>query len=91
MHAARALAKTLSGTRTAVSYPAMPVLVKTPAHPVVVSPPRPGSEGQWEVMVSEKGARALNRDVQGRLVGYALTGLYVAEKQTLTKELLPWL
>lgn len=91
MQAARALAKTLSGTRTAVSYPSMPVVVKTPAHPVVVCPPRPGSEVQWEVMVSEQGARALCRDVQGRLAGYVLTGLYVAEKQALTKELLPWL
>jgi rubredoxin-NAD+ reductase len=91
MHAARALARTLSGMRTAVSYPAMPVVVKTPAHAVVVSPPRPGSEGHWEVEVSDQGARALYRNAQGRTVGYALTGSAVAEKQTLTKELPPWL
>ena len=91
MQAARALAKTLAGTRTVVSYPAMPVVVKTPAHAVVVSPPRPGSEGQWDVTVSDQGARALLRDDQGRVVGFALTGAAVAEKQALTKELPPWL
>lgn len=91
MQAARALAKTLSGTRTAVSYPAMPVVVKTPAHAVVVSPPPPGSGGDWDVTVTDRGARALWRDTQGRTVGFALTGVAVAEKQALTKELPPWL
>ncbi|MEJ2566248.1 MAG: FAD-dependent oxidoreductase [Gammaproteobacteria bacterium] len=91
MQAARALAKTLSGTRTAVSYPAMPVVVKTPAHAVVVSPPPPESGGDWEVTVTDQGARALWRDARGRTVGFALTGAAVAEKQALTKELPPWL
>jgi rubredoxin-NAD+ reductase len=91
MQAARALARTLAGTRTAVSYPAMPVVVKTPAHAVVVSPPRPGDEGHWEVAVTDQGARAVYRDVQGRAVGFALTGAAVAEKQALTKEMPPWL
>jgi len=91
MQAARALAKTLSGTRTAVNYPAMPVVVKTPAHAVVVAPPPPGSEGRWEIRVTERGARAVHRDAQGRPLGFALTGGAVAEKQSLTKEMPPWL
>jgi rubredoxin-NAD+ reductase len=91
MQAARALARTLAGTRTAVTYPAMPVVVKTPAHAVVVSPPRPGNEGHWEVTVTAQGARALHRDNHGRAVGFALTGAAVAEKQALTKEMPPWL
>jgi len=91
MQAARALAKTLAGTPTAVSYPAMPVVVKTPAHAVVVSPPRPGSEGRWEVTVTAQGARAVNRDARGRMIAFALTGGAVAEKQALTKEMPPWL
>jgi rubredoxin-NAD+ reductase len=91
MQAARALAKTLAGTRTAVSYPAMPVVVKTPAHAVVVSPPPPGSTGHWDVAVTEQGARAVYRDDQGRALGFALTGAAVAEKQALSKEMPPWL
>ena len=39
MQQARALAATLAGTPTAVIYPAMPVIVKTPACPTVVCPP----------------------------------------------------
>ena len=36
---ARALAATLAGTPTPVSYPAMPVVVKTPVLPLTVAPP----------------------------------------------------
>lgn len=91
MQTARALAKTLSGSRTTLSYPAMPVVVKTPAHAIAVSPPPPGIEGEWEVTVTDQGARALLRDAQGRMVGFALTGGAVSEKQALTKDLPPWL
>jgi rubredoxin-NAD+ reductase len=91
MQAARALAQTLAGKRTAVTYPAMPVVVKTPAHGVVVSPPPPGKEGQWEISGERRGVRALYRDENGKLLGFALTGTAVAEKQGLTKELPPWL
>jgi len=91
MHAARALAQTLAGTHTAVAYPAMPVVVKTPAHAVVAAPPPQGSEGQWDVKVEEKGVRALCRDAHGKLLGFALTGTAAADKQGLLKELPPWL
>src|SRR5512143_190649 len=40
---ARALAATLTGNPTPVAYPAMPVIVKTPAHPVAALPPKPGA------------------------------------------------
>ena len=87
MHAARALAKTLAGTPTAVEYPAMPVMVKTPAVPTVVSPPNVGSEGQWHTEVTEKGVKALFRSASGTLLGFALLGDAVAQKQALSKEL----
>jgi rubredoxin-NAD+ reductase len=38
MHAGRALARVLNGEAAKVEFPAMPVVVKTPAHPVAVSP-----------------------------------------------------
>jgi len=44
MQAARALAPTLLGQETALSYPAMPVMVKTPALPTIVSPPAKASQ-----------------------------------------------
>jgi rubredoxin-NAD+ reductase len=91
MQAARALAKTLAGTPTAVHYPAMPVLVKTPACPTVVSPPPPGVEGEWQEDVAGDGVRALFHDRDGKLRGFALVGAATKDKQALTKDVPPLL
>ena len=88
-HAARALARTLSGEATALSYPAMPVVVKTPAHPVVVASPASAAEGSWLEEALAHGVRARFVSGDGRLLGFALTGGAAAEKQALTKQLPP--
>ncbi|RJG12858.1 FAD-dependent oxidoreductase [Pseudomonas cavernicola] len=87
MSCARALAQTLAGKPTAVSYGPMPVLVKTPACPLVVSPPPRGLDGEWTVEGNGADIKALCRDATGRLLGYALTGTAVQEKLALNKEL----
>jgi len=87
MHAARALAKTLSGEPTELGYPAMPVVVKTPAHPAVVSPAAPGSSGEWQVERGPDGVRALYLDSAGATLGFVLTGKRIVEKTALVKEL----
>lgn len=84
---ARALAATLAGTPTAVVYPAMPVMVKTPAHPVAVLPPRIGAAGSWKVECGETGICALHLDDNGRLQGFALTGSETGRRNTLAKEM----
>jgi rubredoxin-NAD+ reductase len=91
MQAARALAKTLHGTPTAVHYPAMPVVVKTPACPTVVCPPPPAVDGQWDEAVMADGVRALFHDSTGALRGFALVGAATKDKQALTKEIPPLL
>ncbi len=91
MQAARALAKTLHGTPTPVHYPAMPVVVKTPACPTVVCPPPPGVEGNWEESVAADGVRALFHDSAGTLRGFALVGVATKDKQALTKDIPPLL
>ena len=91
MACARALAQTLAGTPTAVNYGAMPVTVKTPACPLVVSPPPRGLEGDWTVEGSGADIKVLCRDAAGRLLGYALTGAAVQEKLALNRELPPLL
>ncbi len=91
MACARALAKTLAGEPTAVSYGPMPVTVKTPVCPLVVSPPPRGSQGEWTVEGSAGDIKALCRDASGALLGYALTGTAVQEKLALNKELPPLL
>ncbi|MHC5347423.1 NAD(P)/FAD-dependent oxidoreductase [Metapseudomonas furukawaii] len=91
MACARALAQTLAGNPTAVSYGPMPVTVKTPACPLVVSPPPRGLDGEWVVEGAGGDIKALCRDAGGRLLGYALTGAAVQEKLALNRELPPLL
>ncbi|MGF0240214.1 NAD(P)/FAD-dependent oxidoreductase [Rhodococcus sp. IEGM1300] len=87
MSCARALAQTLAGNPTTVSYGAMPITVKTPVCPLVVSPPPRGLEGVWTVEGQGADIKALCRDANGQLLGYALTGAAVMEKLALNKEL----
>lgn len=87
MQQARALAASLCGEPTPVTYPAMPVLVKTTSYPVVVSPPPLQAQGAWEEEVSSGGVKALFK-ADDKLLGFALTGTAVTDKQALTK-LLP--
>ena len=87
MASARALAKSLNGDATPVSFPAMPVIVKTPSCAVVVSPPARGIAGEWKIEQDEEGVRARFIDQDGVLQGYALVGKAVEDKQALTKEL----
>lgn len=87
MSCARALAQTLAGNPTAVSYGAMPITVKTPVCPLVVSPVPRGHEGVWTVEGQGADIKALCRDAEGKLLGYALTGEAVREKLALNKEL----
>lgn len=89
MSGVRALARTLIGQPTTVTYGPMPITVKTPACPLVVSPPAVGSKGSWSVDGDGNNLRATFRAVDGRLLGYALTGTAVAERLALNKQLPP--
>ncbi len=90
MFCARALASTLAGTQVQVSFPAMPVVVKTPSHPIISCPPHPRHEDQWQLTIDadKKGVKACYYDKQKLLLGFTLTGDKISEKQSLTK-LLP--
>lgn len=86
-HAGRALAATIAGNSTLLHYPAMPVMVKTPACPTVVSPPDPAIQGAWEIIAVENGMKALYHDEAGNLHGFALLGTATAERNTLVSRL----
>lgn len=89
MQAARALAQTLTGQRTALTYPAMPVMVKTPALATVVYPPAKGANGQWKTQNTEGGLEARFESEDGKLLGFVLMGAATAQRATLSKELPP--
>lgn len=85
LNCSRALAKTLAGERTAVDYPAMPVTVKTPAHPIILCPPPREIKGAWEIEINNNNVRALFYDEQRQLYGFVLTNEAVKERASLTK------
>lgn len=87
MSCARALAQTLAGNPTVVNYGPMPITVKTPVCPLVVSPPPRGREGVWTVEGQGADVKVLCHDAEGQLLGYALTGTAVMEKLALNKQL----
>jgi rubredoxin-NAD+ reductase len=89
MHAARTLAQILAGTDARVEFPAMPVVVKTPAHPVAVLPVARDATGAWRSLADDdrRGAKLGFFDLQDRLQGFALTGEYAAERSAMAKQL----
>ncbi len=87
MACAKALAKTLTGTPTQVSYPAMPVTIKTPVCPIVVAPPARDAQGEWQIDAQGNNVVAQFRDEAGNLLGFALTGDGTSEKLNLQKQL----
>ena len=73
-HGARALARTLTGEPTEAAFPVMPVMVKTPACPVIVCPPPPGVDGTWVLDGDGPDLAAEFRDPGGSPLGFALCG-----------------
>ncbi|MDZ4201195.1 MAG: FAD-dependent oxidoreductase [Gallionella sp.] len=85
MHAARALAKTLAGEETPVVFPAMPVVVKTPAHPVAVLPVARDAVGNWQLRANSDGVKMAFLDAKRCMTGFVLTGRYAAERNEMGK------
>lgn len=84
---ARTLAATLTGNETQLQLPAMPVVVKTPALPLVVCPPQPGAKGNWELELGEDEAVAVFRTTDSTELGFALAGGKTSLQQAMTKRM----
>jgi len=82
MNAARALAQTLAGKRTEVIFPIMPVAVKTPALPLMIAPPKMGSEGQW-TSTEDHVWQFYNE--QNVITGFVLAGAQTAKRAEMVK------
>jgi len=85
MQAGRALAKVLNGEDARVVFPYMPVVVKTPAHPVAVSPVARDATGSWQVLASGQGIKMCFFNAQNEMTGFAMTGEFAAERNEMTK------
>ena len=88
MNAAKALAATLSGAPTELAFPLMPVTIKTPALPIAIAPPAPGTAGDWvadPVPEGETGGTWRFVGADGAQRGFALTGKQTARRMELSK------
>lgn len=85
MHAGRALARVLNGEAATVQFPAMPVVVKTPAHPVAVAPVARDAVGAWKNLASGQGVKMGFFDGQNKMIGFVLTGEFAGERSEMTK------
>lgn len=83
MQQARALAQTLNGTPTAISYPPMPVMIKTPSCPVTVLPFKTDN---WQIEAIDDGLRCLAYEAE-KLRGFCLLGSAARERQQWIKQL----
>lgn len=84
LHGAKALAATLCGDPTAVVYPPMPVVIKTPACPTVVCAPEPGQSGRWSVEGEDAdGLCATFVDDGGVMRGFVLQGSRTRERMAM--------
>jgi len=87
MHAARALARVLVGEDVRVEFPAMPVVVKTPAHPVAVLPVERIAVGEWKILAEGQGIKMGFFAASNQLRGFVVTGAYAGERSEMTKQL----
>lgn len=84
MNAARALAVTLSGKRTEVVFPIMPVAVKTPAFPLLIASPNIGTLGGWH---EAEPSLWQHLGEEGRLQGFILAGAQTSRRAEQVKAL----
>lgn len=84
MNAARALAATLAGQRTDLVFPIMPVAVKTPAMPLLIASPGPGTHGGWQEVETHVWQHL---GEQGRRQGFILAGAQTSRRAEQVKAL----
>jgi rubredoxin-NAD+ reductase len=81
LSSARALAQTLFGKPTKAILPNLPISLKVDCYPIIVSPPKPGCEGNWQFENQDNHYQGLFYDKQGVLQGFALSGSFLAKRQ----------
>jgi rubredoxin-NAD+ reductase len=81
--AARSIAATISGTPTPIPHKPDAVVVKTPSYKMALSPPPPGTAGNWHEHVENNRTIARFVDQQGIIRGVGLSDHTPALRQSL--------
>ena len=71
---AHVLGKILSSQTAALSHERFPIALKTPCFPIIVQPPLPANEGEWDSEGEFPHICARYKDSSGNILGYALSG-----------------
>ena len=89
MNAARAIARTLTGTPTAIDLKPSAVIVKTPSYPLALVPPAQKSlaQGSWHAVHDDKRTICRFYDADGVLAGFGMSHHDAAGRQALLAEL----
>ena len=89
MNAARAIARTLTGTPTAIDLKPSAVIVKTPSYPLALVPPAQQSlaNGAWQTARDDKRTICRFYDADGMLAGFGISHHDAATRQALMAEL----
>jgi rubredoxin-NAD+ reductase len=87
MQSARTLAKILNGEDETVNFPAMPVVVKTPVHPIAVVPVAREAVGNWQLLALGKGIKMEFIDEYNKMIGFVVTGEFAGERNEMVKKL----
>ena len=89
MNAARAIARTLTGTPTAIDLKPSAVIVKTPSYPLALIPPAQKSlaNGTWEAFIDDKRTVCRFYDADGLLSGFGISHHDAATRQALLADL----
>ncbi|MBP9726672.1 MAG: FAD-dependent oxidoreductase [Gammaproteobacteria bacterium] len=91
MQAAKTLAKTLTGDATALSLPAMAVVIKTSCYPLVVCRPPYPIDATWQFEEENGALRGHLRDAQNKLHGFILNKDLIKERMLLASSVEKWL
>jgi rubredoxin-NAD+ reductase len=84
MQASKVLALGLAGQVNPLHFPVMPVAIKTPALPITIAAPAPGTAGQW--VQSESNIWLFN-DPSHTLRGFALAGPQTTRRAELQRKM----
>lgn len=86
MQSAQALAHTLNGTPTRVQFPVMPILLKTPACPMLTAHAA-AVLGEWRWEGVGNNQLGWCYDAEGKPINFVLTGTRLAEKSACLKQI----
>lgn len=84
---ARILAMNVTGEPQTVPKSIMPIVIKTPACPIVCVPPSQKTVGEWRIEIAGLNNQALFYDNQNKLRGFALSGDAVKDRMRFIKQM----